>query len=212
MNRKVTIKHPELVAIDGADGKIWFGGKIDWFPASTGRRFRGGAVVAAGILSYLAATRDSLWDLYPPGTRRTQAEFEKLVAGIWEYLMPEGVEQLGLNAFVNGLNAYVEHAGHPLFFNAVDIAKDRNERPSADRCLGFIDDAMERDTPVAFLTRKRGENEGEYIYTWALLVGRRGNMVILAEDGVQKNLDFRLWYDTTEMGGALVFIVKKPLS
>ena len=32
MNSKVTIRHPELVAIDGSDGKIYFGARTWWLP------------------------------------------------------------------------------------------------------------------------------------------------------------------------------------
>ena len=46
MNSKTAIRHPELVAIDGSDGKIYFGGRTSWLPEDM-RQLRGGAVVAA---------------------------------------------------------------------------------------------------------------------------------------------------------------------
>lgn len=206
MNGKVTIRHPELVAIDGTDGKIYFGGRTQWLPQGM-RQLRGGAVAAAEMISYLAATRDTLGDLYPPRTRRTQAEFEGLMARVWEAIAPQNGASLTLGGFVEGLNAFARRSGHPLVFNELDI---RDHRPSADRCQGFIDDAMERDTPVAFLTRTHGEN-GETLRNWSLIVGQVGNRVILADDGVQRPIDFRLWHDTTCLGGALVFAMRNPL-
>lgn len=211
MNSKTAIRHPELVAIDGSDGKIYFGGRTEWFPSPAQRQLRGGAVVAAEVLSYLAATRSNLWALYPPGTRRTQADFEKLMARVWDFLIPEGREQLTLSNFVDGVTAYTNFAGHPLVFNVLDIPADRSKRPSADRCQGFIDDAMDRDAPVAFLNRSYGEREGEVIGNWSLIVSQVGNRVILADDGVQRPVDFRLWHDTTSLGGALVFVIRDPL-
>lgn len=206
MNSKVTIRHPELVAIDGSDGKIYFGARTRWLPEEM-RELRGGAVAAAEMISYLAATRDNLGDLYPPRTRRTQAEFEMLMAQVWDAIAPPNGASLTLSGFVDGLNAFAQRAGHRLVFNELNI---RGHQPSADRCQGFIDDAMVRDTPVAFLTRTHGEN-GEILRNWALIVGQVGNRVILADDGVQRPIDFRLWHDTTCMGGALVFAVRNPL-
>lgn len=206
MNGKVTIRHPELVAIDGSDGKIYFGGRTQWLPEEM-RQLRGGAVAAAEMISYLAATRDDLGDLYPPRTRRTQAEFEALMARIWAAIAPEEGVALTLTSFVNGLNAYAERAGHHLVFNELGIS---GHRPSADRCQGFIEDAMVRDTPVAFLNRIHGDN-GEILRNWSLIVGQAGNRVILADDGIQRPIDFRLWHDTTSLGGALVFVTRHPL-
>lgn len=206
LNSKVTIRHPELVAIDGADGKIYFGGKTQWLPEEM-RQLRGGAVAAAEMISYLAATRDDLGDLYPPRTRRTQAEFETLMERVWEAIAPGDGAPLTLSGFVDGLNAFAKRAGHQLVFNELDI---RGHRPSADRCQGFIDDAMVRDTPVAFLNRIHGE-DGEILRNWSLIVGQVGNRVILADDGVQRPIDFRLWHDTTSLGGGLVFAMRNPL-
>jgi hypothetical protein len=210
MAEKIAIHHPELVAIDGADGKIYFGGKTDWFPSAEQRHLRGGAVVAAELLSYLAATRSSLWDLYPPRERRTQAEFETLMEKVWASLTPEGRERLELDNFMDGLNAYLAHAGHKLVFNVLDIPADREERPSADRCHGFIDDAMDRDTPVAFLSRSR-DGDGRVICNWSLIVARQGNLVTIAEDGAMGKTDLRLWYDASALGGAMVFAMLHPL-
>lgn len=206
MSGKVTIRHPELVAIDGSDGKIYFGGRTQWLPEEM-RQLRGGAVAAAEMISYLAATRDDLGDLYPPRTRRTQAEFETLMAQIWEAIAPEEGVPLTLTSFVDGLNVYAKRAGHHLVFNELSIS---GHSPSADRCQGFIEDAMVRDTPVAFLNRIHGEN-GEILRNWSLIVGQVGNRVILADDGIQRPIDFRLWHDTTSLGGALVFVTRHPL-
>lgn len=199
------------MAIDGSDGKIYFGGKADWFSAPPQRPLREGAVVAAEILSYLAATRDNLWDLYPPGQRRTQAEFEGLAEKVQNFISPYERGQVCLSGFVDGLTAYTDHAGHRLVFNVLDIPADRSKRPSADRCEGFIDDAMNRDSPVAFLTRSHGSREGEVVYHWSLIVRRSGSKVLLADNGTQTSMDFRLWHDTTTLGGGLVFVIRKPL-
>ena len=207
MNSKTAIHHPELVAIDGTDGKIYFGGRTAWFPSPEMRKLRGAAVVAAEMLSYLAATRSNLGDFYPPRTRRTQADFEALMLRMWHFLAPKDGTPLTLEGFVDGLNVCAKHLGHPLVFNELNIT---NKHPSADRCAGFIDDAMARDTPVAFLSRTHGE-EGEVVSNWALIVGQVGNRVILAEDGTQRPIDFRLWHDTSSLGGALIFANRNPL-
>lgn len=205
MNSKTAIKHPELVAIDGADGKIYFGGRTAWLPEDM-RQLRGAAVVAAELLSYLAATRDGLGDLYPPGEHRKQADFLQLMEQVWHFLADDD-GTITLEEFVERLNAYAVHYGHQLVFHALTI---ENHRPSADRCQGFIDDAMERDTPVAFLNWRHGP-DGERQSNWSLIVAQVGNRVILADDGIQRPIDFRLWHDTNSLGGALLFVIRDPL-
>ncbi len=211
MKSNTAILHPELVAIDGANGKIYFGGRTDWFPSPAQRKLKGGAVVGSELLSYLAATRPSLWDLYPPRHRRTQEEFEGLMNRLWDYLSPKAAgDYLEMDGFTQGLNEYVSHLGHTLNFNVLSIGGAEEARPSADRCQGFIDDALERDTPVAFVNRTRGE-KGETVCTWSLIVARKGSRAVLADDGSQQTMDFRLWYDTTALGGALAFAILTPL-
>lgn len=210
MNTKLTIQHPELVAVDGSDGKIYFGGRAQWLPACHQRHLRDGAVVAAEVLSYLAATRSSLWDLYPPRDRRDQADFTALAGRVWERFALDSKDQLDLQGFMDGLVAYLEHAGHTLVFQVLDIPADREDRPSADRCQGFVADALERDSPVAFLTRKQQE-DGSVVCSWSLIVQQNGSRVVLADDGAQRQLDLRLWRDASTLGGALVFGILHPL-
>lgn len=211
MNKKLSIQHPELIAIESDEGNISFGGKVEWLDLAGRRDIRDGAVTAAEVLSYLAATRSTLHDFYPPLTRRTQSEFVAMVNDVMGYFTPDRDEQLALAGFAEGVTAFANHNGHHLEVSVLDIPDAVEKRPSADRCLGFIDDAMAKDAPVAFLRRSIDGN-GVASCRWRLIVGRRGNQVVVADNGIQHTIDFRLWYDTARLGGALVFATRHPLS
>ena len=211
MHKKYAIHHPELVAIESDEGKICFGGKEEWLDRIGRGNLRGGAITAAELLSYLAATRSTLHDFYPPLTQRSQQEFMGMVNEVIDFFVPSRDRQLSLAAFVEGVTAFANHSGHHLEVTALDIPDDVTKRPSADRCLGFIDDAMEKDAPVAFL-RRTVDGDGSVNCQWRLIVERMGNYVVLADNGLQGKLEFRLWYDTARLGGALVFAARHPLS
>jgi hypothetical protein len=79
--------------------------------------------------------------------------------------------------------------------------------------LGFLSDALRRDTPVAFLSLDRGRERKLDSWHWVMLIavsyeddGAAATATVL-DGGKKLDVDLKVWYDTTARGGGFVAFV-----
>ena len=78
-----------------------------------------------------------------------------------------------------------------------------------DQCTAFLRSALGADQPVAWLNLHSGEVEGLDDWHWVTIIAleerRDGTeLCTLLDSGKEYAVDFRLWFQTTKLGGGLV--------
>ena len=154
LSAHVSIAHPAWMDITGPDGAVTHGADQDWFPDLWQQRAGCGPTAAAVILSYLARTRPELAPLYPEGAM-DRASFTGLMCRVWEHVTPVSH---GLNRpeqMAEGMASFAAARGLTLTPGLFVFPSARTKRPPYEQVEAFVRRALERDCPVAFLSRPR---------------------------------------------------------
>ena len=85
-----------------------------------------------------------------------------------------------------------------------------------DQCAAFLRSALSADTPVAWLNLHHGEVEHLDDWHWVTIIAleERSDGTLLCtylDSGRERTADFRLWFQTTKLGGGLVSAGGGPL-
>lgn len=128
---------------------------------------------------------------------------------MWKFVTPgkHGVNTTHL--FTKGLGAFAASKGVTLPLRELDIPRLRLARPTVDQCTAFLRSALGADQPVAWLNLHSGEVEGLDDWHWVTIIAleerRDGTeLCTLLDSGKEYAVDFRLWFQTTKLGGGLV--------
>ena len=204
-----SIRHPEYFEVRGErGGASCYGCDQEWYTSEWQRLSGCGPTAASNITYYLSRTRPQACGLDVSNDR---SGCLALMEQVWRYVTPteEGVDTTG--KFRESLSAYFGAAGIPAIAEICDIPENRAERPPLSAVLEFLVRAMDNDAPVAFLNLCNGAESNLEAWHWvtvtALEIGDAHEPVrleILDESRI-KQIDLKLWYDTTALGGGFVF-------
>ena len=196
------IRHPDAMKIrDEAAGVDYYGGDQEWFPTKYQRLSGCGPTVSATILHYLRLRGES--DPLPVCTRE---QFVAEMQDVWQYVTP-GVGGIpSAKRLCDGLEKYAA-AHRPLRIASLDIPK---KHPPFGDALAFVDSALARDLPVAFLNLSNGGEPELSEWHWVTVVslsyepdGGSATVYIL-DEGVRKTVNFANWFHADKARGGLV--------
>jgi hypothetical protein len=136
---------------------------------------------------------------------------------MWGFVKP-GLQ--GVNStekFRKGISEYASSKGMELDSEVCDIPEERSGRPELGTVLGFIEEALDRDCPVAFLNLCNGMELSLHKWHWVTIIGLEHDgddgsaMIEVLDEGSLKRLNLALWYDTTKKGGGFVYCTNRSL-
>lgn len=197
---RISVKNPEYFEIlDEMTSEKYLGCNQQWYKKHWQRMAGCGPTVAANIILY----------------SRKKAGISKnesltIMDEMWEHVTPTMRGVNTTNIFYKGLVSFAVGKGANLFYDAVDIPKKKEMRPSFDKVINFIKTSLENDIPLAFLNLCNGKEKFLDEWHWVTLVSLEYeedlssvNIEIL-DESIKKTIDLLLWYDTTTLGGGFV--------
>lgn len=207
------LSRPELLTITEGK-KTWQGADQLWYADEWKQKAGCGPTAASVMASYLAQTRPSCAALYPSGSQ-AKADFTALMGELWQYVTPgkRGVNRPRL--FAKGFHTFGAAKGVELPLRELDIPRFKLARPTADQCAAFLRSALSTDAPVAWMNLHRGEVEHLDNWHWVTIIAleERSDGALLCtflDSGKELTADFRLWFQTTKLGGGLVSVGETP--
>lgn len=202
------LKHLDVLHIQDNE-EISLGGNQDWYEEIWHQRAGCGPTNCATLLWYLAQTRPELKNLWPHAEQDKQ-NFLQFMDVVWDYVTPGNRGVNTTNMFTSGLEKYSRDIGLPLYCTAFEVSHRRNCRPSVEEMLLFIEDALAKDVPVAFLNLSNGALSNLDNWHWVTLVSidRENGLCEMYDQGKSEMLDMPLWLKSSVLGGG--FVTVKP--
>ena len=197
---KISVKNPEYFEIlNEMTSEKYYGCNQEWYKKPWQRMAGCGPTVASNIILY---SKKSL--------KTTQSDCLLIMNEMWEHVTPKMKGVNTTNIFYNGLVSYSESNNKKLQYEAVDVPKKKDMRPSFKKVVDFISDSLKNDIPLAFLNLCNGEEKCLDKWHWVTLISMEHEedlskaIIEILDEGMKKNIDLLLWYNTTTIGGGFV--------
>ena len=204
------LTHPEYFTLLAPDGRAFRGAVQDWYPTAWQRRAGCGPTTAAVLLSYLARTHPALAALGPLGDPETSVGFLPYMEELWRYATPgpQGLKEaahltLACRSFALSRGCRLREAILPV------PRAGQGARPTPAQCRSFLEDALDRDCPVAFLNYDEGDVAELDGWHWVPLIAvAPGDDVpcTILDEGREQTASLARWVETTRLGGALAVL------
>jgi hypothetical protein len=212
-----SISNPDLFKIlDEDTHEIHHGCDQQWY-ATIWQRLAGcGPTAASNLIFYLCLSRNT------SGSRQgllNKKNCLSLMEEIWEYVTPtiHGVSTTKL--FYEAVLSYAKSKGLDIQYHFYDLPKDKSCRPRLFELLQFLEEALGKDTPIAFLNLCNGAEKNLERWHWVTIISLEYKenedyaFVNILDDGRIKKIDLALWYNTTtKSGGFVYFTTPAPLT
>ncbi len=205
-----SISNLELLKfVDESNDNIYFGCDQEWYPTEWQKRSGCGPTTACNILLYLKFLNFS----EKKAINNNSKEFAlSQMQEVWRYITPSEKGIPTTEIFCHDIGDYYKSKNLEATCYSFDIPKDKYLRPEFKEVIHFIENAMLADSPVAFLNLCNGEVEALDSWHWVSIVSlesnEKGNVgnVQIVDEGLLKKIDLYSWYNTTKLGGGLVYI------
>jgi len=197
----------EVFQISKYTGEPVIGYNQEWYPTQWQRTSGCGPTSACNIMSYM---------LY--GTcRRSQAVPETRDACIqameqaWMHVTPGEEGMPSTRMYRDGFINYAKDLCIEVEAHVLDVPDELSQRPSFETVHSFVVQGLLIDAPVAFLNLCNGDVCNLDRWHWVTIValsydeesGR--DIVIVLDEGHVREIDLKLWSDTTLRGGGFVY-------
>lgn len=207
MENTYSLSRPELLTVTEGE-RTWRGADQLWYPEEWQRKAGCGPTAASLMVSYLAQIRASCASLYPSGSWE-RGDVLGLMEEVWRFVTPgkKGVNTTRI--FTKGLSAFAREKGVDLPVRDLDVPRLKLARPTVDQCAAFLRSSLSADLPVAWLNLHSGEADGLDDWHWVTVVALEEHsegplLCTILDSGKELTVDFRLWFQTTKLGGGLV--------
>ena len=192
---------------------IHHGGDQEWYSDDWHRRAGCGPTTATTVLYYLAQREESLYPLWPTAHTRGREDFIRLMNIVWAYVTP-GMR--GLNRacmFTDGMERFAAERAVPLTAHVLEVPESLLPRKGFDHFRSFLRRGLESDCPVAFLNLSNGKTERLHSWHWITVISAAWNggdeenrlSATVCDEATSFDIDMKCWYDTSLLGGALVW-------
>lgn len=202
---QTALRSPELLEITDGAGNIHYGCDQEWFGSSWQRMSGCGPCVASNIFLYLLRQKK----LRLPYEITCKADFVRLMDAVWGFITPTQNGIYRSDQWAEGAEKFLRAHGSGFACLRLDIPSAKTKRPSFSRFVEFIKEGLVSDCPVAFLNLSNGKLKNLDAWHWVTIVSlqKGGNIHAGVYDaGAKLDIDLSLWYETTLLGGALVYL------
>lgn len=209
-----SITNPDVFGVlDESSNEIYYGCSQEWYNTSWQRRSGCGPTVAANIILYIEYLRNN----FEVGqTLYRKKSCLSLMEEIWEYVTPtkEGIPTTKM--FYEKVLSYTKLKDIHVEVAFCDLPEEKSNRPKLSEILNFLEGALLKDVPIAFLNLCNGEEKHLEEWHWVTIIsleysedGQSISINIL-DEGFIKKVDLSLWYNTTTKGGGFVYFTASP--
>lgn len=207
MEKTYSLSRPELFTFTEGE-RTWRGADQLWYPEEWQRKAGCGPTAASLMVSYLAQTRPACAPLYPSGSCE-RADVRALMEEIWTFITPGKKGVNTTHIFTKGLSAFAKEKGVALPIRELDVPRFKLARPTVDQCASFLRSSLAADLPVAWLNLHSGEVADLDSWHWVSIIALEEHSegplsCTILDAGEERSVDFRLWFQTTKLGGGLV--------
>jgi len=196
-----------LKILDESSLKTYYGCNQEWYNTEWQRLSGCGPCVVSNIIIYLNLPTCGLGQ-----SINTKKDYLSLMEEIWEYVTPTKEEGIPTTKkLYEGVLTYTKAKELNVEYAFCDLPKDKFRRPQLSEVLFFLEGALLKDAPIAFVNLCNGEEKNLDAWHWVTIVsleyaaaGNRAFITIL-DEGLIKKIDLGLWYNTTTLGGGFVY-------
>ena len=201
---ELKINYDLLMIKDMWGNARFFGGNQEWYTTRLQRLAGCGATTGSCIVMY--EMRKHGCGVY------SVKDFRQLMNEMWGFITPgqRGVDSVEM--FATGFERYMsENAISHDDRKSLEVPQCKHKRPPKAVVFAFLKDALQNDTPIAFLNLGCGMETRLDSWHWVTITGAKyiSNLdmltVEIADEGVLKKIDLGLWLETTNMGGGFVY-------
>lgn len=209
-----TISNPNLFKVlEEGSNKIYYGCSQEWYNTEWQRLSGCGPTVASSIIFYLKYTRNVFKSVKGFNNKKNCLSF---MEEIWQYVTPtkEGIPTTKM--FYEKVLSYAKSKEVNVEFDFCDVPMDKSQRPRLSEVLNFLEWALLKDVPVAFLNLCNGQETNLDEWHWVTIISleyeedRNSAFVNILDEGIIKKIDLSLWYNTTTKGGGFVYFTVSP--
>lgn len=197
------ISHPEYLEIVDERSSLHTGGSQEWYPTQWQRVSGCGPTNGTNLIVYLGRAF-GLPALTPADHSKTA--FLGRMEELWEFITPGKMGVNRLDIFSRGGIEYGASRGVKLNALTLEVPASPSQRPSGDRLLRFMEQALGGGLPVAFLNLSKGKVQLLDSWHWVTVISYdpRNRMAGIADQGKVIQVDLGLWMKTTRLGGGFV--------
>lgn len=196
--------------LDKSTQDTYYGCNQGWYSTEWQRRSGCGPSAAANIILYLNQTQG-----LDNGFNNSKESWLALMEEIWEYVTPtpKGIPTTKL--FYESVLAYTEAKGLNMEYSFLDLPEDKLSRPELVTIVQFLEGALLKDAPIAFLNLCNGEEKNLDRWHWVTIISleyaKDGSQIYakILDSGLLNTIDLTLWYKTTMLGGGFVYFTVK---
>lgn len=205
---KRSLKSKEFFCrVEESSGKCFYGCEQEWYHTDWQRQSGCGPTTACNLLSYMEASNLS---------KKKQISISKeyglfRMQESWKYVTPTENGIPTSKMFCEYFLTYAGEKGMEVSCHSINISQEVNSYHELHDIVKFIEAAMIKDSPVAFLNLCNGEVSNLDKWHWVTIISIEYDenetevYVDTLDEGLIKKVDFRLWYNTTTLGGGLVY-------
>ncbi len=210
-----TLTNPNLFrAIDAVTHKAYYGYHQECYTTEWQRDSGCGPSAAANIIFYLNYTRSNL------GLGQSVTKIENclsLIEEVWEYVTPGEKGIPNTKMFYDDVLSYALAKGLNIEYSVCDLHEDKAKRPELNEVLKFLEAALLKDSPIAFLNLCNGQVKNLDPWHWVTIISleyaenKNSAFIKILDEGLIKKIDLALWYNTTTLGGGFVYFTERPV-
>ncbi len=189
-----------LKVMDFATAEVFYGCDQRWFATEWQRSAGCGPSVASTILLYMNRRHAS-----PASGPRDRDFIAARMEEVWQYVTPTDCGIPSTKMFCDAVRAYGAAKGLAFECHICDVPEHAPSRPDFAELSEFLDAALEKDIPVAFLNLCNGNEKNLDHWHWVTVISREGSLVHILDEGIVKIVDLAKWRDTTKQGGGFVW-------
>lgn len=198
------ILFPEAMClVDPASGQVSWGANQEWYGDLWQRKAGCGPTAAASLLFY-QKQKQRLMHRQPLLSSRQNLLDQ--MNELWNYITPGhgGVNRVSM--FTEGLEKYRAEVKENFEVQALEIAEDPAQRPQWTAVSQFLEEALKRDEPAAFLNLCAGEEKRIDDWHWVMIsaLDPQTGVITFFDESQIKEADLSLWLRTTTKRGGFV--------
>lgn len=203
-----TLSHIEYLQVTDSDScEMFCGSDQEWFSTERQRLTGCGPSAAANILFYIKRKENA------DCCGKDRTDLLSLMEETWKLVTPEknGIPTTGL--FMEKLEEYAKLHERSFRYSVLDVSSQQSERPSLDTVIKFIRHGLRADIPIAFLNLDHGAEEKIESWHWVTIAGMNCSEdeqtvhVSICDEGMTKQINLKLWLETTVQGGGFVYFL-----
>ena len=198
------ILFPEAMClVDPVSGQTSWGANQEWYGDLWQRKAGCGPTAAASLIFYQMQKqrlrqREALYS----GRQALLDQMNEL----WNYITPGrgGVNRVSM--FTEGLEKYRAVKKENFEIRALEVAEDPAQRPAWTKVSHFLEEALKRDEPAAFLNLCAGAEKRIDDWHWVMISGLnpQTGVITFFDESQIKEADLSLWLKTTTKRGGFV--------